>query len=112
MQHSHSEGSDLIGSNTADADEDADPSNEADDWSCWGTNGVVAAFSVVGVSGVLLVTSKIKHEWNKINHDYDTWTQHYNLVHDKYLCDKTVKYKLAIIRALSYLLTKLSGCLH
>lgn len=31
---SKSEGSDLIGSNTAEAEEDADPSNEAEDCSC------------------------------------------------------------------------------
>lgn len=34
VQHSHSEGSDLTGSNTAEAEEDADPSNEAEDRSC------------------------------------------------------------------------------
>ena len=54
---SHSEGSDLIGSNTAEAEEDTDPSNEAEDWSCWVT---VAGVYVIGVSGVLLVTSKNK----------------------------------------------------
>lgn len=34
VQNSQSEGSDLIGSNTAEAEEDADPSNEAEDCSC------------------------------------------------------------------------------
>lgn len=57
MCHSHSEGSDLMGSNTAEAAEDADPSSEADDWSCCVTP---AGVSVVGLSGVVLVTSEGK----------------------------------------------------
>lgn len=32
--HLHSDGSDLIGSNKAEADEDTDPSSEAEDCSC------------------------------------------------------------------------------
>lgn len=63
MQNSQSEGSDLIGSNTADAVEDADPSKEAEDCSCWVT---AAGVSVVRVSGVALVTSEIKQVWDKI----------------------------------------------
>lgn len=63
MQNSHSEGSDLIGSNTADVEEDADPSNEAEDCSCWVT---AAGVSVVGVSGVVLVTSEMKQVWDRI----------------------------------------------
>lgn len=56
MQNSHSDGSDLIGSNTAEAEDAADPSNEAEDCSCWVT---VADVSVVGASGMVLVTSEI-----------------------------------------------------
>lgn len=58
VHNSHSEGSDLIGSNTAEADEDEDPSNEAEDWSCWVT---AEGASVVGVSAAVVVAaSKIK----------------------------------------------------
>lgn len=59
MWNSRSEGSDLIGSNTAEAEVDTDPSNEAEDWSCWVT---AAGVSVVGVSGVVFVTSEIKQK--------------------------------------------------
>lgn len=55
MQHSHSEGSDLTGSNTAEAEDDTDPSNEAEDRSCWVT---VIGVSVAGVRGEVLVTSE------------------------------------------------------
>lgn len=52
--HLHSDGSDLIGSNKAEAEDDTDPSSEAEDCSCW----VAAADeSVDGVSGVVLVAS-------------------------------------------------------
>lgn len=47
-----------MGSNTAEAAEDADPSSEADDWSCCVTPA--AGVSVVGLSGVALVTSEGK----------------------------------------------------
>lgn len=62
MQHSHSEGSDLTGSNTAEAEDDPDPSNEAEDRSCWVT---VTGVSVVGVSGEVLVTSETGARGNK-----------------------------------------------
>lgn len=52
----------MIGSNTADAEDDAEPSNEAEDWSCWVT---VAGVSVVGVSGVVLVASVTSVRSNK-----------------------------------------------
>lgn len=54
MFHSHSEGLDFMGSNAAEEDVDADPSREAEDWSCWVTAAVA---SVVSASGVVLVTS-------------------------------------------------------
>lgn len=60
MYHSHSDGFDFIGSNAAEAADAADPSNEADDCSCWGT---AAGVSVVTLSGVVLVASEIKPPW-------------------------------------------------
>lgn len=54
MQHSHSEGSDLAGSNATDAEDDADPSKEAEDSSCCVR---LTGVSVVGVSGEVLATS-------------------------------------------------------
>lgn len=59
MQHSHSEGSDLAGSNATDAEDDADPSKEAEDSSCWVR---LTGVSVVGVSGKALATSDRRQE--------------------------------------------------
>lgn len=56
MQHSHSEGSGLAGSNAAEAEDDTAPSKEAEDRSCWVT---VTGVSVVGVRGEVLVTSEM-----------------------------------------------------
>lgn len=56
MQHSRSEGSDLTGSNTTEAEDETDPSNEAEDRSCWVT---VTGVSVVGVRGEALLTSEL-----------------------------------------------------
>lgn len=60
-KHSHWEGSDLIGSNTAEAEEDTDPSKEAEDCSCWVT---AEGVSVVGMSAVVLITSEITPPWD------------------------------------------------
>lgn len=64
QQNSQSEGSDFIGSKTAEAEEDTDPSNEAEDWSCCVT---AEGVSIVGVPGVLLVTADIEQRHNTVN---------------------------------------------
>lgn len=56
-RNSHRDGSDFIGSNAAEAVDDADPSKEADDCSCWVT---AAAASVMGVCRAEVAASKMK----------------------------------------------------
>lgn len=54
-----------MGSYPAEAEDDAGPSKEADDCSCWVT---AAGVSVVGLSAVVAVTSEIKARMTQQKH--------------------------------------------